>query len=486
MAWRSEPLLSKKLWQGIRDHLRILADLSRDPRVSDEVRTAIRDLAAFAEPLKDDASAWIGALPRMQEQIQRIESQNSAGNSSETASPHAQDLAWWARETAGRLRAVREQIENLVPWALPEYLPLFHLAVPIDRITLESLPSALRDVENQVAESLDVPRTAETERGTAPWLRQRLPSVANNVAKLWQALRRTAREADRLVDEMDFRFLFNPKRKLFSTGYNVTAGRLDPSHYDLLASEARMAVFIALAKGEVKQDAWLQLGRAYTACWGERLLLSWSGTMFEYLMPALWMRSYRDTLMNQTVRASVRCQQEYGRKMAAPWGISEAAFSLRDPAGVYQYQAFGVPGLALDPHPAENHVVSPYSSFLALLVDPGGAARNLEVMRKMGCLGSRGFYESCDFTPARATEKGEYEIIRCWMAHHQGMSLLALSNFLNQRSIQKWFHSEPKVKAVELFLHERVALNVPVRDESTGSHKAAKSVAKTSRSQFPL
>ena len=296
-------------------------------------------------------------------------------------------------------------------------------------------------------------------------LQRRLPFSVDNAARLAQALQRIARDADQLVNEMDFRFLYNPKRKLFSTGYNVSAAALDPYYYDLLASEARMAVFIAAAKGEVNQEAWFRLGRSFTSYFGERLLFSWSGTMFEYLMPALWMRSLPDTIMDQTLRAAVRCQQEYARRNDVPWGVSEAAFSERDPRGTYHYRAFGVPGLALDPHAPDRLVVSPYSTFLALQVEPEAAIRNLEVMRKMGCLGSRGFYESCDFTPAQKSAHGNFEIIRCWMAHHQGMSLVALSNFLNQNSNQKWFNREPRVMAAELLLHEKVALSIPVKND---------------------
>jgi hypothetical protein len=282
-------------------------------------------------------------------------------------------------------------------------------------------------------------------------------------------LRQVAKDADGLVDDMDFRFLYNPKKKMFSTGYNVGAGQLDPSHYDLMASEARTAVFIAAAKGEVNQEAWFHLGRPFTAAFGERVLLSWSGTMFEYLMPALWMRSLPDTIMNETLLAAVHCQQAYARKNGIPWGISEAAYSERNPEGIYTYRAFGVPELALDPNAAENLVVCPYASFLALLVDGEAPYRNLEVMSKMGCLGSLGFYESCDFTPRQKPEHGNFELIRCWMAHHQGMSLLALGNFLNKSSIQKWFHREPRVMAAELILHEKVALSVPVKSDSRSS-----------------
>ena len=172
--------------------------------------------------------------------------------------------------------------------------------------------------------------------------------------------------------------------------------------------------------------------------------------------------------------------------MDVPWGVSEAAFSERDPRGTYRYRAFGVPGLALDPQAPDNLVVSPYSSFLALLVEPDAAIRNLEVMGKMGCLGSRGFYESCDFTPAQKPAHGNFEIIRCWMAHHQGMSLVALSNFLNQYSIQKWFNREPRVMAAELLLHEKVPLTVTVKRNSNRSFERGRRPAGLRKLNFQV
>ena len=196
--------------------------------------------------------------------------------------------------------------------------------------------------------------------------------------------------------------------------------------------------------------------------------------MFEYLMPALWLRSHPDTIMDQTLRAAVRCQREYGRRNKVPWGISETAFSKRDPHGTYNYRAFGVPGLALDAQAPERPVVSPYSSFLALLVEPEAAIQNLEVLNQMGCQGARGFYESCDFNPSQKTGNEDFEIVRCWMAHHQGMSLVALSNLLNQNSNQKWFHREPRVMAAELLLHERAALSIPVKADPSPSPEKSK------------
>ena len=469
----SQPLFSKALWQGIRDHIQLLSEYSQDLSVPAEALVGIRELAAFAEPLQDDACSWIGALAWLEQQIQRIERTlgASATNPTRRDTPVAPDLAWWAGETASRLRGIRDQVENLIPWGLPEYLPFFSDVAPIEGITLASLPSAVRAVESRVDEILNNPQAGETERGAARLLRRRLPFSVANASRLAQVLRQVAKDADGLVDDMDFRFLYNPKKKMFSTGYNVGAGQLDPSHYDLMASEARTAVFIAAAKGEVNQEAWFHLGRPFTAAFGERVLLSWSGTMFEYLMPALWMRSLPDTIMNETLLAAVRCQQAYGRKNDIPWGISEAAFSERNSEGIYIYRAFGVPSLALDPHAPENLVVCPYASFLALLVEGEAPYRNLDAMSKMGCLGSLGFYESCDFTPMQKPENGNFEIIQCWMAHHQGMSLLALGNFLNKSSIQKWFHREPRVMAAELILHEKVALSVPVKSDSRSSDR---------------
>lgn len=200
--------------------------------------------------------------------------------------------------------------------------------------------------------------------------------------------------------------------------------------------------------------------------------------MFEYLMPALWMRSHPDTIIDQAVRAAIACQIKYARKQDVPWGISEAAFSERDPQGVYRYRAFGVPGLAMDPHAPQNLVITPYSSFLALPFEPDAASQNLEALSKMGCLSSRGFYESCDFTPAQKPETGDYEIVRCWMAHHQGMALVALSNYLDRFSNQKWFHREPRVMSAELLLHERVVLSTPIIADLSASAEKGRPAAR--------
>jgi hypothetical protein len=248
---------------------------------------------------------------------------------------------------------------------------------------------------------------------------------------------------------MDFRPLYHRRKKVLSVGYDVTAGKLEESGYNLLASEARMASFIAIAKGEIPQLSWFRLGRGHTLFRGERVLLSWTGTMFEYLMPTLWMRRYSDTILDHSMKAVVRCQREYGRSRGTPWGISESAFVDED-RGDYGYAAFGVPDLALQRTGSSTLVLSPYSTFLAAGVDPETAVANLRVMESFGWSGRYGFYEAIDYTRSGA------EPVRMWMAHHQGMSLLAIVNLLFDSPFLRYFHAEPQVLATERLLHERV------------------------------
>ena len=178
--------------------------------------------------------------------------------------------------------------------------------------------------------------------------------------------------------------------------------------------------------------------------------------MFEYLMPLLWMRAYPNTLLERTLIAAVRCQQAYTADRRIPWGVSESAYSKMDEAGNYQYYAFGIPDLALRSVEPDAPVVSPYSTFLALPVDPLAALRNLHAMIEKGWMGAYGFYEAADFSSSRRWSWfHRYELVRCWMAHHQGMSLLSIANFLHGGVVQRWFHSDPRVQATELLLQEK-------------------------------
>lgn len=255
--------------------------------------------------------------------------------------------------------------------------------------------------------------------------------------------------SDRLVREMDFGFLFNPRKKLLSVGYDVSAGRLESGHYDLLASEARTAVFVAIAKGDIPQEAWFHLGRTHTLVRGDRILLSWTGTMFEYLMPALWMHHYPGTIMEQSLQAAVRVQQHYCSHKGVPWGVSECACQSAE-GGEHGYAAFGIPALSLKRQNHESTVIAPYATLLALMVSPANALKNLRQMEDYGWSGRYSFYEAIEYTSLGG------EVIHSWMAHHEGMALLAICNLLFDNPMQRYFHAEPQVLATELLLNERL------------------------------
>ncbi len=270
------------------------------------------------------------------------------------------------------------------------------------------------------------------------------------------------RRLQALAMVMDFRPLYDADRQLFSIGYRIHDGALDKSYYDLLASEARQASFIAIAKGDVPQSHWFRLGRSLTEVKGRRGLVSWSGTMFEFLMPLLVMRNYEGTLLDETYRAIVEVQRLYGEEHHMPWGISESGFYAFDAQLNYQYKAFGVPGLGLKRGLIQDRVIAPYATFLSLMVEPKASAANVRQMAKMGFAGRYGLYEAVDYTPERLPTGENYRIVKSFMAHHQGMSFLALTNVLEENSLQKRFHANTLVQSAELLLQERIPAQVQV------------------------
>ena len=265
------------------------------------------------------------------------------------------------------------------------------------------------------------------------------------------------------------------ERKIFAIGYRLAdaegPGRLDTSFYDLLASEARLASFVAIAKGDLPQEHWFHLGRLVTSVQGAPTLLSWSATLFEYLMPLLVMRGYPKTLLDQSCRMAVRAQIRYGEQEGVPWGISESAFNVTDRAGNYQYKAFGVPGLGLKRGLGDDLVVAPYATALAAMIDPTAATHNLRRLAAIGLEGRYGFHEAIDFTHGERQHaldadeprrRQEGTVVRAWFAHHQGMTLVALANVLFEQRMVERFHSDPRVRATELLLQERVPRSAPI------------------------
>ncbi len=266
------------------------------------------------------------------------------------------------------------------------------------------------------------------------------------------------------VAEMDFSFLYEPQRQVFHIGYNLESGRLDNNFYDLLASEARIASLVAIAKRDVPIKHWLHLARPLTRLEEGLALLSWSGTMFEYLMPPLLMRSYRGTLLEQSYHAVVGQHIAHGRKNSVPWGISESGFYTFDNAQNYQYRAFGVPELGYKRGLGDDLVIAPYASMLAIAIRPDAVMQNLDDLRRHQMLGAYGLYEAIDFTPSRLELGQSAAIVRSYMSHHQGMVLLALANYLQDERMIERFHAEPSIQSMELLLQEQVPVSAPLED----------------------
>jgi cyclic beta-1,2-glucan synthetase len=433
-----EPLLDPGLFAGIRDHWQLLMGLPDAPA----------GLKAFAPPAADaDADAWIAWA------LAAVDAPDFASDATVSAESEA---SWWLAETHQRIRALVALVHDYMPWLLPQFAPLF--ALP----QLQGLGETAAAVQTGAASGLAADLDARIARAStslaadsvevmlAEELRLALAPAREGLKRLASGLHDLASEAMRFATEMDFGFLMDRSRLLLSIGYEIERQHLHQACYDLLSSEARIAAFITVAKGEAPQQSWFKLGRTHTMAYGHAVLISWTGTMFEYLMPSLWMRSYPDTLVSRTLSGVVAIQRAFGKEHGIPWGISESGWAGIDDHGHYHYQAFGIPPIALKWDAVAGPVVSPYSTCLALGIDAVESLRNLKRMAKMGWTGAYGFYEGADYQESTKTPK----LVREWMAHHQGMSLLAVLNLLYDNIVQDWFHANAHLEATQLLLHE--------------------------------
>jgi len=447
-----QPLLRSELASGFFDHLHSLA---ASKAVSRHQVSKIE-----SDVQKHD---WLQRLIDIpDETLQSI-------RSGATTSKRPAETQWFGDQAVQRIKSLRDLVQNYTPWLSPQFAALeTDSAIHLDRrpeiATLERIPKFIDSLTSRLRAARKLPNSDEPSlQATA--LLSLLPEARRRAVQLVEDLKSIATQAGDLATEMGFGFMLNQDRRLLSIGYDVEADRLHDACYDLLATESRIAVFTAIAKDDIPQQTWFLLGRPHALDHGRALLLSWTGTMFEYLMPALWMRIYPNTLWARAAAAAVRAQQEYVAGHRIPWGISESAGLKTDDQGNYEYFAFGVPTLAVQQQEEEAPVISPYSTFLALHIDPTGALSNLRKMFRKGWVGTYGFYESIDFRPSqRRSWFHRFEVVRSWMAHHQGMSLLSIANFLHEDVVQRWFHSHPRVQATELLLQERPASHFhPVR-----------------------
>jgi cyclic beta-1,2-glucan synthetase len=350
------------------------------------------------------------------------------------------------------------------------------LAVRQARLSNDDLVARLAGLHADAEIMVDIAGALAIERGDGSgadmlfWAQATLKAIdahSLDLGRLVHGARSVAARLSKLEDAarsmalaMDFGFLFNRRRQLLSIGFLAPEGELDTNCYDLLASEARLASFFAIAKGDVAAKHWFRLGRAATPVAHGAALISWSGSMFEYLMPSLVMRAPAGSLLEQTNRLIVRRQIAYAAKLGLPWGISESAYNARDLEFTYQYSNFGVPGLGLKRGLGENRVIAPYATALAAMVDPRAAAANLTRLAEVGALGRYGYYDALDYTPARVPEGESVAVVRAFMAHHQGMTIVAIADALFKGVMRRRFHAEPIVKASELLLQERMPRDV--------------------------
>lgn len=382
-----------------------------------------------------------------------------------------QELAAFARTAQLKHDTSGEPLQNLLVQSIRTLQRLQTSPLTFD--VLESSCGSLR----ALAHAAETATQGSPVEGAVSNLISTLLGAANTLTETLNLVEKARTTVLSVINSMDFSFLYDEGRNLFTIGFNAEHARKDASFYDLLASEARLLSFLAVARGEVPQKHWFSLGRSLANTPGGKALISWTGTMFEYLMPFIVMRDFPTTILGRTGRAVVGAQIQYGARQSTPWGISESAYSGVDFEKTYQYRAFGVPGLGLKRGLSEDLVVSPYSTLLALSFAPslGTAIENLRFLEREGARGEFGFYEAIDYTTSRHVRSEGKHIVQSFFAHHQGMSLVSINNTLNNQIMCERFHAQPLVRAAELLLHERfperVAAIVPHEPELAMIHR---------------
>ena len=446
------PVLKNGFHAGIRDSFRLLEKSIKDLALIEQEAytiylTEIREMilsSHLAKPL------FLRDWHKLKSRAQKIIELSKA------TADHTEVTAW-ADSLLQDTQSIIKDLNVFFPWWSTEFS---HHEFLLKNIEISSSPYSL--LERLPLLINELPHTCETDdfkESVSKFLEMSLKNV--------RAQEKRALEMHQiclnLFYEMDFKLLYNPSRKLFSIGLRVAENVLDDSYYDLLASEARLTSFIAIAKGDIPASHWFRLGRGLTLVENQgAALISWSGSMFEYLMPSLVMSAPEGSLLDHTCRLVVNRQIQYGFERKVPWGISESAYNKRDLHLTYQYSNFGVPDLGLKRGLGADLVVAPYATLLALMYDSASSLINLYRLQSLGGLGPFGFYEALDYTPSRLPEGQKVAVISAYMAHHQGMSLVAINHVLKNGVMRERFHAEPIVQAAELLLQERTPRNVGV------------------------
>lgn len=445
---KNKPIFSVKIFDGMQDTIDVMSNLKEKKVVLEQMK---KELDIIRKSHLANLKEVIDALQLLDKPYQQLHNSFSIASEKETESYK------WLERLGQQINDARTELLGLAPWLLQDApsARLQELASLLSKnVTLHQLTRIEVELMSQVKLFAGENYTKE-ENEWANDLSAHITHAAHRAKQRMLMLEGLARYCEDFAD-LSFDFLYDRRQHLFTIGYNVDEHRRDNSFYDLLASEARLTTFTAIAQGKIPQESWFALGRQLTSAGTSPILLSWSGSMFEYLMPMLVVPSYENTLLDQTHKAIVLKQIEYGRKRNVPWGISESGYNAVDSGMNYQYRAFGVPGLGFKRGLADDLVVSPYSSMMALMIAPDEACRNMEYMASAGFEGEYGFYEAIDYTQARLPRGQDHVVIKSYMCHHQGMGFLALAYSLLDRPMQKRFESEVRFQATLLLLQERI------------------------------
>jgi cyclic beta-1,2-glucan synthetase len=458
------PLWNAKAIEGLQDTSDIFRQVIEPAGTPGREAQALSELMAAWEVVPAHAADALALLRRTTGSIKAV----AAG--ARTRAGVEAEAAYWAGQLESQADAWLGIADRYLIWieilnekTEAELEPLGRPAQLAIQQALGQAPSLFDLAAGRIA-CIPILESIRSEpAGAAGSLFEWLDRVLEAFAKSKQLANETLAAGQQLIqdgralsDAMNMRFLFDPARRLFSIGYNVSEGRLDIAYYDLLASEARLGSFVAIARGDVPVEHWFSMGRPYNVIGGRRALLSWSGTMFEYLMPLIFQGSPGNTLLGEAMQAAVAIQIDYGRQRHVPWGISESAFADLDLNKTYQYKAFGVPELGLKRGLEAELVVAPYATLLAVNLAPRESMKNLKRLAGLGLFSEYGYFEAMDFSrqPSRDGQHGV--IVQSYMAHHQGMAFLALTNLLQGNPIQRHFHADARVRAVEPLLYERI------------------------------